>query len=79
MVAKVATHSLKELNKYGEVRVKEQMFGNGIIVDGKKVMLLLGRGKDSTYLAICSDHLGMAELSKEYFEYLWHDAQILAN
>lgn len=76
IAAKVSSHTLRELNKFGEVRVKEQMFGNGIIVDGKKVMLLLGRGKNSTYLAICSDHLGLAELSKEYFEYLWRDAQI---
>ena len=77
LTAKVASRSLRELNKFGEVRVKDQMFGNGIIVDGKKVILLLGRGQNSTYLAICSDHLGLAELSKEYFEYLWHDAQTL--
>ncbi|UCH37717.1 MAG: TrmB family transcriptional regulator [Candidatus Bathyarchaeota archaeon] len=77
LTATVASRSLLELNKFGEVRVKDQMFGNGIIVDGKKVILLLGRGTNSTYLAICSDHLGLAELSKEYFEYLWHDAQIL--
>jgi len=75
VAAKVDPNSLRELGRFGEVRVKEQMFGNGIIVDGRRVMLLLGRGEGSEYLAICSDHMGLAELSKEYFEYLWHDAE----
>lgn len=72
---KVDSESLRELDRFGEAKVKEQMFGNGIIVDGRKVMLLLGKGVGSEYLAICSDHVGLAELSKEYFEYLWKDAK----
>ncbi len=72
---KVEPKHLKELSIFGEVKVKEQMFGNGVIVDGRKVMLLLGKDAGSEYLAICSDHIGLAELSKEYFEYLWADAR----
>jgi len=75
VTAQVDSNFLRELGRFGELRVKEQMFGNGIIVDGRKVMLLIGGGEDSEYLAICSDHTGLAELSKEYFEYLWRDAR----
>jgi len=72
---KVDPQYLEELDRFGEVKVKKQMFGNGVIVDGRKVMLLLGKSAGSEYLAICSDHVGLAELSKEYFEYLWADAR----
>jgi len=71
----VDTQVLKELNLFGEVRVKERMFGGGIISDRKKALLLLGGEEDSEYLAICSDHIGLADLSREYFEYLWKEAK----
>lgn len=71
----IDSDALTELKGLGEIRVKEQMFGNGIISDSRKVMLLVGIGRDSDYLAICSDHLGLAGLAKEYFEYLWEDAK----
>ena len=67
---------LKELNLFDEVRVKERMFGGGIISDRKRALLLLGGEEDSKYLAICSDHIGLADLSREYFEYLWKEAKI---
>ncbi len=76
VTAQVEAQDLKELAALGEVRVKDQMFGNGVIADSQKVMLLLGKSTNSNeYLAICSDHIGLAELSKEYFEYLWADAK----
>jgi len=75
VTAKIEAETLKELGRFSQVRVKDQMFGNGVIVDGRKVMLLLGKSAGSEYLAICSDHAGLAGLSKEYFEYLWADAK----
>jgi hypothetical protein len=78
MVAEgIDMRSLEELSGLGEVRVKEKMFGGGIISDRMSVMLLLGSAKDSEPLAICSDHLGLAGLSREYFEYLWNEAKRL--
>lgn len=67
--------SLEALSKLGEIRVKERMFGGGIISDHRRVMLFLSGGRDSEPLAICSDHLGLAGLSREYFEYLWKEAK----
>jgi hypothetical protein len=66
---------LREFILFGDVRVKENMFGGGIISDRKRALLLLGGGKDSEYVAISSDHIGLADLSREYFEYLWKEAK----
>ena len=63
------------IGAYFQIRVKKQMFGNGIISDSRSIMLIVGTGRDSEYVAICSDHLGLVGLSKEYFEYLWEDAE----
>ena len=71
----VVRDGLVKLNSLGKIRIKEQMFGNGIISDSRRVMLLVGTGRDSTYLAISSDHLGLVGLTKEYFDYLWEDAE----
>ena len=72
----VDIHVLNELSLFGELKVKERMFGGGIISDRKRALLLLGGEEDSEYLAICSDHIGLADLSREYFEYLWKEAKI---
>lgn len=76
LVAKdVVRDGLMKLNSLRKIRVKEQMFGIGIISDSRRVMLLVGTRRDSTYLAISSDHLGLVGLAKEYFDYLWEDAE----
>ena len=75
LVEGVDDKSLEMLSEFGEVRLKERMFGGGIISDRRRVILLLGGGRDSEPLAICSDHLGLAGLSREYFEYLWKEAR----
>ena len=75
LVDGVDDKSLEMLSEFGEVRLKERMFGGGIISDRRRVILLLGGGRDSEPLAICSDHLGLAGLSREYFEYLWKEAR----
>ncbi|MCK5626037.1 TrmB family transcriptional regulator [Candidatus Bathyarchaeota archaeon] len=71
----VDIHVLNELSLFGELKVKERMFGGGIISDRKRALLLLGGEEDSEYLAICSDHIGLADLSREYFEYLWKETK----
>jgi sugar-specific transcriptional regulator TrmB len=73
----VVQDGLMTLHGLGTIRLKEHMFGNGIISDGRRVMLLVGTGRDSTYLAISSDHLGLVGLAKEYFDYLWADAEAI--
>ena len=56
-----------------EIRYRKPLFGGGIIIDGKEVLLLLAsRGEK---LGIWSDEVGLTKFAKEYFEYLWKDSR----
>jgi sugar-specific transcriptional regulator TrmB len=69
------SETMVKLSKLCEVRVREQMFGGGVIADGREVILLLGQeGDEAISLAIWSDHIGLSKFAKNYFEYLWADA-----
>jgi sugar-specific transcriptional regulator TrmB len=55
-----------------EVRIRDDMFGGGIVVDGHETLLLLSQGTDrDENLAIWSDHIGLNMISRGYFKYLW--------
>ncbi len=70
---------LDKLTKLGEVRLREQMFGGGVISDAREVMLLLGESAENPRpsLAIWSTHFGLAQFARNYFDYLWKDAKSL--
>jgi len=59
------------LKKYGlnELRIRDQMFGGGLIADGKEAMLFLGEDKPT--LVIWSNHVGVVGFAREYFQFLW--------
>lgn len=57
-----------------EVRRRETLFGGGVVVDGREVLLVLGSGDE--LLGIWSDEVGLARFAKEYFEYLWKDSRV---
>jgi sugar-specific transcriptional regulator TrmB len=61
--------NIAELEKIGEVRVRDQMFGGGVIADGKEAILFLGEEKQT--LVIWSNHIGLIQFAKDYFQYLW--------
>ncbi|MFQ5920813.1 MAG: TrmB family transcriptional regulator [Nitrososphaerales archaeon] len=72
------TETVKALSRIGEIRVKDSMFGGGVISDGRQVVILLGAekvGNNSEPLAIWAEHTGLASFAKEYFQYLWDDAR----
>jgi len=72
---KPLSEPMARLMKLCDVRSREQMFGGGIISDGREVILLLGQeGDQAISLAIWSDHVGLAKFAKNYFEYLWADS-----
>jgi HTH-type transcriptional regulator, sugar sensing transcriptional regulator len=52
-----------------ELRIREHMFGGGVIADGKEAMLFLGEDKPT--LVIWSNHVGLIGFAREYFEFLW--------
>jgi sugar-specific transcriptional regulator TrmB len=65
-----------ELSKVAEVRSRETMYGGGVIVDAKEVVLLLAGGDSPTStLAIWADHPGLATFAKDYFEFLWNSPE----
>lgn len=64
---------LRKLSEVAEVRIRDNMFGGGIISDEKEVLLILGE-EEKPVLAIWSDHIGLAKFARDYFEYLWKDS-----
>src|SRR5213593_3599564 len=69
---------LRRLKGLAEVRVREQMFGGGLISDSNQIILLLGEEPEKGLtLAISSDHLGLVKFGKSYFEYLWENSKAI--
>jgi HTH-type transcriptional regulator, sugar sensing transcriptional regulator len=60
---------LKKVAGITELRVRDHMFGGGVIADGKEAMLFLGEEKPS--LVIWSNHAGLVGFAREYFQFLW--------
>jgi HTH-type transcriptional regulator, sugar sensing transcriptional regulator len=60
---------LKKISAIGELRLRDHMFGGGIIADGKEAMLFLGDDKPN--LVIWSNHVGLVGFAREYFQFLW--------
>lgn len=59
-----------------EIRVKKEMFGGGVVIDGRETLLFLGRDvTEEQNLAIWSDHVGLTMIAKIYFEQLWDTAE----
>jgi HTH-type transcriptional regulator, sugar sensing transcriptional regulator len=61
--------SLKLISCISELRVRDKMFGGGVIADGKEAMLFLGEDRPS--LVIWSNHAGLVGFAREYFQFLW--------
>jgi len=78
MVSKeVMEWNIGNIAKVVEVRVREHMFGGGVIVDGKEALLLLGEEKPT--LVIWSSHTGLVGIADGYFRYIWKNAEPLRN
>ncbi|MGB9777908.1 MAG: TrmB family transcriptional regulator [Candidatus Bathyarchaeales archaeon] len=65
--------NIEKLKGIAELRIRDQMFGGGIIVDGKEAMLFLGEEKPS--LVIWSNHVGLVQFARDYFQFLWDSSQ----
>jgi HTH-type transcriptional regulator, sugar sensing transcriptional regulator len=64
---------LKKFSVLGELRIRDHMFGGGVIADGKEAMLFLGEDKPS--LVIWSNHVGLVGFAREYFQFLWASSE----
>ncbi|MDH5450723.1 MAG: helix-turn-helix transcriptional regulator [Candidatus Bathyarchaeota archaeon] len=63
---------LETVDRISEVRVRDHMFGGGVIADSREALLFLGERKPD--LVIWSNHIGLVKFAKDYFEYLWKTA-----
>ena len=73
---------VKAMSRVAEIRLKNSMFGGGVIGDSKQVLILLGEGKNDNnnnydIIAIWAEHIGLASFAKDYFKYLWEDGKRL--
>jgi len=66
----------EKIAKVGEIRVRDGMFGGGVIVDGKEALLFLGEDKPT--LVIWSNHMGLVRFARDYFQYLWSSSEKLS-
>ena len=69
---------IRAISRIAEVRIKNNMFGGGVIGDGVQVLILLGEDNNENGsfdpIAIWAEHPGLAVFAKDYFNYLWNDA-----
>jgi sugar-specific transcriptional regulator TrmB len=70
---------VEEIAKVGEARLRDNLFGGGVIVDGKEALLFLGEADTkrsySGLLVIWSNHIGLVKFAREYFQLLWDTAK----
>jgi len=66
---------VEKMAKIGDVRVREGMFGGGVVVDSREALLLLGEDKPT--LVIWSNHTGLVKFARDYFQYLWSSSEEL--
>jgi hypothetical protein len=67
--------AVRKLRGLAEIRVREQMFGGGMISDSNEIIILLGEEPEKGLtLAISSEHAGLVQFGKSYFEFLWENS-----
>ena len=70
---------LKALSRVAKVKIKNGLFGGGVISDKRYVVILLGEDLGTSgsteAVAIWADHSGLAGFAREYFEYLLKESK----
>lgn len=67
---------LSKAREFAEIRVRDKMFGGGVIIDNKEALLFIGSNGASVSLAIWSKHSGLVQVARTYFDYLWSSAEM---
>ena len=70
---------LRALSRVAKVKIKNGLFGGGVISDKRYVVILLGEDLGTSgsteAVAIWADHSGLAGFAREYFEYLLKESK----
>ena len=78
------SESIRAIKRVATVKIREGLFGGGIISDSRYVVILLGpdvgrtegaNGTRPDVVAIWADHAGLAGFARQYFEYLLKDSR----
>jgi sugar-specific transcriptional regulator TrmB len=72
--ASAPREDVKKLSELGNIRLRDKMFGGGIIADDNEALLLLGVDGNIPSLAIWSNHAGLVHLARTYFDNLWESS-----
>ena len=69
--SQVKIDKIEVISKTVSVRTRDKMFGGGIIVDGNKAILFIASEGSDPIVAIWSNHAGLVQIAKAYFDNLW--------
>jgi sugar-specific transcriptional regulator TrmB len=69
----VARALVKRLQSVAAVKVRDQLYGGGIVSDSSKVLLLLIEGQ--SLLGVWTEHVSLAKFAEEYFNYFWASSE----
>jgi sugar-specific transcriptional regulator TrmB len=71
--------NLKKIDLLKNMKVRDNLFGGGVIMDSKEALLFLGEADTkrsySGLLVIWSNHIGLVKFAREYFQLLWDTAK----
>ena len=76
ITTKTTDKKLLRVSEAAEVKIRDQMFGGGIISDEREVLLILGE-EEKPVLAIWSNHIGLTKFARNYFEFLWQTPEAI--
>ncbi|MBC7120377.1 MAG: TrmB family transcriptional regulator [Candidatus Methanosuratus sp.] len=62
---------VEAISRVTNVRMRDKMFGGGIIADGNEAILFIASEGSNPSVAIWSNHVGLVQIAKTYFENLW--------
>jgi len=69
--SQVTIDKIEGVSKTVSVRTRDKMFGGGIIVDGNEAILFIASDGSNPIVAIWSNHAGLVQIAKAYFDNLW--------
>lgn len=69
--SQVPRDKIEGISRVVSVRARDRMFGGGIIVDGNEAILFIASEGSNPSVAIWSNHVGLVQIAKTYFDNLW--------
>jgi sugar-specific transcriptional regulator TrmB len=77
LTSRVADELMTLIPEDFEIRLRERVFGAGIVVDGKHTLIMLAGEADSSFLGIYASAPVFADMASSYFDSLWTESDSL--